>query len=77
MQRLTKEVAVGVRGESYDTVHAFLLNPPADPPDDYDTDLQNWAHEEFATALDPEESHDHVGTMEYTPDGEVVEFRRR
>jgi len=76
MQRLTKEATIGVRGESYQTVHAFLLDAPNDLPGDYETALQDWAHNEFATALDPGEEHSRVGTMEYHPNGEVVKFRR-
>lgn len=77
MQRQTREVTIGVRGESYRTVHAFVLDAPADLPDDYEAALQDWAHDEFAAALDPGEEHNRVGTMEYHPNDEIVGFHRR
>lgn len=77
MQRQTREATIGVSGESYRSVHAFIQDAPPDLPDEYTEALQTWAHDHFATTLDPGETHTGIGTMEYYPNDKVVAFHLR
>lgn len=47
-----------------------------DLPNPFDEPLQEWVREEFAH-LEVGDALEEAGEMEYEPDGEIVEFRRK
>jgi hypothetical protein len=74
MNNTTRTATVGVRGDGYRTVSAYLIKPAYDLPDEYEAALQQWAHDEYAGGLDPDEELNPAGTMEYIPNEKVVRF---
>lgn len=57
-------------------VFAVLTEHRPDFPTPVNAPLQEWANEQFSD-LDPGDSIHEAGEMEYEPDGEIIEIRRK
>lgn len=49
----------------------------ADPPKPFDAQLQEWVRENFEGGLKKGETIGEAGEMEYEPNGDIIELRRK
>lgn len=74
---MTETVTIEVYPDGPDgenDVFAVTATHSPDLPQGFDSELQAWVNDEF-TAEDVEGGDENAGTMEYEPNGEIVEFR--